>query len=134
MTVDVLVAVADDALRLVVEIALRSDGCTVRTAGSEVETLNALAAVPAHVLLLDAALPGLADPLDWAARHAPAIPLILLVSAVDGWPAPSRADAVLLEMPFGREELRRAVASADRAGHSKRWRESPGYTGRAESD
>ena len=122
MAVDVLVAVADEALRMVLEVALTADGCTVQTAGSEAEALAGLVDTPPRVLLLDAMLPASSDSLAWAAHHAPAIPLILLVSAVDAWPTPSRSDAVLLEMPFGREELRRAVAMADRAGHIKEWR------------
>ena len=131
MAVDLLLAVADDGLRAVLEIALTADGCTVRTAGTEAEALAALVASPPEVLLFDAALPTAPDPFAWAARHAPAIPLLLLVSAVDGWPTPTRPDAMLLEMPFGREALRHAVTIAGRAAAINRVRRVPGSAGRA---
>ena len=91
--------------------------------------ITSLAALAPRVLLLDPELPGLPDPLNWAARHAPSIPLILLVSAVDTWPTPARADAVALAMPFRRGDLRRAVAMAERTGQIEAWRRVPGSAG-----
>ena len=112
MPVDVLVVVADEALRAVLEIALTMDGCTVRPAADEAAAIDQLAASLPAVLLIDGTLPLAGDIEAWTARHAPHIPLILLTAAWEEEPRFDRDAVAVLPMPFGRDELRHALAAA----------------------
>jgi DNA-binding NtrC family response regulator len=115
VAVDVLVVLADEALATVLEIALRLEGCTVRTAADEGATVAALQAHSPRILLVDGTAPFAAAVLERADRHTPSLPLILLISGLtDGAPLPDRPAAVL-RMPFRREDLRRALAAVQRA-------------------
>ena len=112
MPADVLIAIADDALRQVLEAALLMDEFLVHTAADEAETLARLAQHPPDLLLLDATMPLSDDAVAWADRHASETPLVLLVPAWGDQPQLGRPNTVLLPMPFGRADLRRAVAAA----------------------
>jgi DNA-binding NtrC family response regulator len=112
MAADVLVLVADEALRTVLEITLQMDDYAVRTAATAEGALDVLVATKPSLLILDATMDLGDSPIQWAARHAADIPLILLVSAWDAPPPLEHPDAVTLPMPFGRAELRRALAAA----------------------
>ena len=109
---DVLVVVADEALRAVLEIALTMDGCSVRPAADEATALARLADDLPTVLLIDGTLPFAAEVEDWTAWHAPSIPLVLLVPAWEEEPRLTRDAVAVLSMPFGRDELRHALAVA----------------------
>jgi DNA-binding NtrC family response regulator len=112
MGVDVLLAVADEALRTVLEIALTADGCTVRAAATEDQVLDSMSAEPARTLILDVTAPFGERILAWAERVRPTLALLLLTPAWGGAPVTVRRDVTTLPMPFGRQELRRALASA----------------------
>jgi DNA-binding NtrC family response regulator len=111
MAVDVLLVVADDALRTVLEIALTADGCTVRTAATEDDVAHALSGEPARTILLDLTAPFSGRVLTWAERYAPHIPMLLLVTAWEEAPAIAHRKVATLTMPFGRQELRDALAT-----------------------
>ena len=117
MAVDVLLVTADAGLGTVLEIALAADGYRVRRVMAEADVWAALAAAPPDVLILDTTAPFSEDCLLWIDLHAPATPLIALVPGLGDWPALARPAAVLLRMPFRREDLRRAVASLGRTGY-----------------
>ena len=104
MAVNVLVAVADEALRQVIEIALAMDGFAVRVAASEEDARAALAVETPGLLLLDGTMALSEDAGVWAHHNAAAAPLILLVPAWGDVPSPTRPDATVLTMPFGRAE------------------------------
>jgi len=112
VAVDVLIAIADDALRQVLEAALLMDEFLVHTAAAEAETLTRLAQHPPELLVLDATMPLSDDAVVWADRHARETPLVLLAPAWGDQPQIGRENAVLLPMPFGRADLRRAIATA----------------------
>jgi CheY-like chemotaxis protein len=114
--VDVLVVVADEALRAVIEIALTMDGCVVRTAADEASAIDRIADATPAVLLVDGTLPFAEEIEQWTARHAPHTPLMLLVPAWEEQPRFSRNAVAILPMPFGRAELRQALAVA-RSAH-----------------
>jgi hypothetical protein len=116
MAVDVLLVVADPALGAVLEIALAADGYVVRRAVTEADTRAALAAAPPGVLIVDTTAPFSEDALLWTDQHALATSLILLVPGLGDWPTLSRPSAVILRMPFGREDLRRAFAALGSTG------------------
>jgi CheY-like chemotaxis protein len=115
VSVDVLVVVADEALRAVIEIALTMDGCVVRTAADETSAMDRIAAAAPGVILVDGTLPFAEEIEGWTARHAPHIPLVLLVTAWEEQPRFSRNAVAILPMPFGRAELRRALAAVSSA-------------------
>ena len=112
--VDVLVVVADEALRAVIEIALTMDGCVVRAVADEATAIGRLADALPAVLLIDGTLSFADDIERWTERYAPYIPLVLLVAAWEEQPRFSRDSVAVLPMPFGRAELRRALAAARR--------------------
>jgi DNA-binding NtrC family response regulator len=107
---EVLLVVTDESLRAVLEIALSMDGYRVRTAITAQDALDALATMRPDVLILDIQITPGSDPVRWAGRHAADTPLILIVPAWDDVPPPSHPNVVTLTMPFGREDLRRALA------------------------
>jgi DNA-binding response OmpR family regulator len=111
VAVDVLIAIADEALRQVLEVALLMDEFLVHTATDEEEAVAALARHPPDLLLLDGTMPLSEGAVAWAERHASATPLVLLVPAWGDQPQLDRSDAVLLPMPFGRTDLRHAIAA-----------------------
>jgi DNA-binding response OmpR family regulator len=115
MAVNVLVVVADEALRQVIEIALAMDGFAVRAAASDDDARAALAVESPGLLLLDGTMALSEDAVAWADYHAPAVPLILLVAAWGDAPDIARSEATVLTMPFGREELRRAINAVTRS-------------------
>jgi DNA-binding NtrC family response regulator len=108
---DVLLVVADESLRAVLQIALSMDGYRVRTATSAQATLDALATTRPAVLMLDTLTALGADPVRWAAHHAADTPLLLLVPAWDDTQHPPHPNVATLTLPFGREDLRRALAA-----------------------
>ena len=112
MHVDVLLFVADQALRTVMALALRQDGCVVETAATPQAALDALATARPRVLILDGTMSNPSDPVRWAGRYGPDIPLILLTSAWEEPPPVTWVGVVPLPMPFTREDLRRAIAAA----------------------
>ena len=112
MPVDVLVIMADEALRAVIEVALTMDGCSVRTATDEASAIDQIAHALADVLLIDGTLPFAEDVERWTERYAPDVPLVLLAAAWEEPPHLNRASVAVLPMPFGRAELRRALAVA----------------------
>jgi DNA-binding response OmpR family regulator len=115
MTVNVLVAVADEALRQVIEIALAMDGFAVRVAASEEDARAALTVETPGLLLLDSTRALSEDAGAWAHHNAATVPLILLVTAWGEAPSLARPDATVLPMPFGRAELRRAINAVTRS-------------------
>jgi hypothetical protein len=64
------------------------------------------------VLLLDATMPLSKNAATWSGRYAPRTPAVLLESARDVAGAQTGPDVIVLPMPFGLRELRRALASA----------------------
>ena len=113
MPVDTLVAAADDALRTVLELALQADGYRVRAAGTEADALDALATEPDLVVLEMDAPCGEAVWLRLL-HDGSDTPRVLLVPAWGDRETPDHPAAVILTMPFGREELRRALAEVAR--------------------
>jgi CheY-like chemotaxis protein len=111
MAVDVLLVVADAALRTVLEIALIADGCTVRTVATEDEAVQALSGEPARTILLDLSAPFSGRVLTCAERYAPHIPMLFLVTPWEEPPLLSHRKVATLTMPFGRQELRDALAT-----------------------
>jgi hypothetical protein len=85
----------------------------VRRAVTEADVRAALAAAPPDVLVVDMTTPFSKHALLWADRLAPAAPLIVLVPGLGDWPAAARPSAVVLRMPFGRQDLRRALAALE---------------------
>jgi hypothetical protein len=65
--------------------------------------------------LLDGTMALSADAVAWADHHAPAVALILLVAAWGDTPSLARSEATVLTMPFGRDELRRAINAVNRS-------------------
>jgi DNA-binding NtrC family response regulator len=108
--VDVLLVVADESLRAVIGIALSMDGYRVRTAPTAQGALDALATTRPDVLILDTQVTPGADSVRWAGRHAADIPLILIVPAWEDTPSSPHPNVITLTMPFGREDLRSALA------------------------
>jgi DNA-binding NtrC family response regulator len=104
--------VEDEALRSVLEIALRADGYVVRTAAVESEALDALTVTPAALIILDMTAAFAEAILSRLHRDAPGTPQLLLVPAWDERPPPGHPTATVLEMPFDLEQLRSAVAAA----------------------
>jgi CheY-like chemotaxis protein len=115
MTGTVLVVAADDELRAVLAIAFRTDGYRVQCAADDAVARERLAADRPDLLVVDSLTPLPAPASQWAAEVAGGRPLVLLAPAWGEPLPPSPADAVRLEMPFGRAALRRAVARAVRA-------------------
>jgi DNA-binding NtrC family response regulator len=114
------VCVADEALRSVIEVALRADGWTVASSVNVAAAARMLARRRPDLLILDATMPAFtgADTADaWADRVAPAVPVILLVSAWRDGPVPGRPDAIRLSMPFGLKQLRAALVRAQVGAH-----------------
>jgi DNA-binding response OmpR family regulator len=119
MASDALLAVADDALRQVLEYALEADGWRVQTASDEATAGRKLSSRRPSLLLLDGMMPMDDGAAAWAERHAPGVPLVLLVSAWEPLPELPRDDAVVLPMPFGRADLQRAVTAVCRCTASR---------------
>ena len=110
MPVDVLVAVADDSLREVLEIALRLDGHRVQTAPDAAQALVRLLGTPPDLLVLDGTAPFAAEVLPWAGRRS--VPLLLLADdSVDPPPPDDYPHAVTLPMPFDLAQFHRALAA-----------------------
>ena len=114
MAVDVMVVAADEPLRQVLEIALAMDGCHVQTVAAEAEAIAVLRTRSPDVLLIDDTTPLSEDAAAWAERHAPRTSLVLLEPAWQERHIPERPRAVVLLMPFGLRELRRALSDAAR--------------------
>ena len=94
MAVDVLLLVADEALRTVLDLALTTDACRVETAATTQAALDALATARPRVQILDGTMSIPMDPVRWASRYAPEMPLILLTSAWEKPPPRERACAI----------------------------------------
>src|SRR5688500_8077000 len=98
VSADVLVVVADEALRAVLEIALTMDGCTVRTAADDASGRRALTAGAPDILVLDATTPLPDDAPRWTEHVAPYVPVVVLVPAWDEPPVFNRHDVAVLSM------------------------------------
>jgi DNA-binding response OmpR family regulator len=111
MATDLLLVVADTALREVLQYALQVDGHRVRTAEDQATARHMLADRRAALLVLDGTMPLDGGAVAWAEQHAAGIPLVLLVGAWGESPTLAQRDAVVLPMPFGCAELQRAIAA-----------------------
>jgi DNA-binding response OmpR family regulator len=116
---EVLLVVADDALRTVLEIALRTDGYSVRPAADVAAAAAALARGAPDLAIVALTTPAAEATAAWLRRHAPATPHLLLVPALGerqaGGPPADRA----LELPFGLAEFRRALAEVREAARAR---------------
>ena len=108
MPVDVLEAIPDDALRQVLDAALRLDGYRVQTAPDAAQALVRLLGMSPDLLVLDGTAPFAAEVREWAERRS--IRLLLLVPAWEAGPPPEEPGTVVLPMPFNLSQLRRALA------------------------
>jgi DNA-binding NtrC family response regulator len=112
MPAEVLLVVADEALRQVLAVALAADGCTVRPVADTSAARAVLAAHRPDLLVIDGTMGLPAPPEAWAAAQAPEVPLVLLRSAWDEDTGVIGPHTTLLRMPFGLSALRQAVAEA----------------------
>jgi hypothetical protein len=95
------------------------DRFAVRAAADETSARAALAAGLPDLLLLDATTPLTETAERWTEGVAPAVPVVVLIPGWDELPQFNRPNVAVLPMPFGREELRQALAVA-RGVHSDR--------------
>jgi DNA-binding response OmpR family regulator len=116
---DALLAVADSALRQVLMFALEADGWRVYAVSDEATAGGRLSSRRPDLLLLDGKMPMEDGVAAWVERHAPGIPLVVLVSGWEPPPVLSREHVAMLTLPFGRAALRRAIAAACRCPVSK---------------
>jgi DNA-binding response OmpR family regulator len=119
MVSDALLAVADSALRQVLAIALEADGWRVQTASDGATAGRKLESRKPDLLMLDGKMPVEDGVAAWVERHALGVPLVVLVSGWQPPPVLPRDNATLLPLPFGRDELRRAIAAVCRCVASK---------------
>jgi DNA-binding response OmpR family regulator len=110
--VDLLLVIADEALRHVIEAALLADGLVVRTAIADLDAVRTLSSEPPDVLILDGTMPLSPNIVAWIDRNVPGLPLILLRATWEDRSPVSRRNTIELPMPFGRKELRQAIAVA----------------------
>jgi DNA-binding NtrC family response regulator len=110
--VDLLLVIADEALRHVIEVALLADGFLVRSAIAELDAVRTLSEDPPDVVILDGTMPLSPNIVAWIDRNVPGLPLVLLRATWDDRSPVSRRATIELPMPFGRKELRQAVAIA----------------------
>jgi len=112
MPAEILLVVADEALRQVLTIALAGDGATVQPVADAAAARASLATHTPDLLLLDGTMP-LPVAIDaWAAKYADGIPLLLLTPGWDDGAPPQRPGVTTLRMPFGLKALRHSVAEA----------------------
>jgi DNA-binding response OmpR family regulator len=116
---DALLAVADSALRQVLMIALEADGWRVHGVSDAAAAGRRLSSRRPDLLMLDGKMPMEDGVAAWVEQHAGGIPLVVLVSGWEPPPELSRECVALLTLPFGRAELRRAIAAACRCPVSK---------------
>jgi two-component system response regulator PrrA len=116
---EVLLVVADDALRVVLEIALRGDGYNVRPAADATATAAALARGAPDLAIIALTTPAADATAAWLRQHAPATPHLLLVPALGERQAGAQPVDRALELPFGLAELRRALAEVREAARAR---------------